>query len=194
MTAPPAPRRLPRSAAQRIRWRNGLGWTHEIIRVPDADDWTWRLSIAEIEQSAPFSSFPGIDRVLVLLSGGGLRLDFDDGQVHALPSPYAHHRFEGERALTGTLIDGPTRDFNLMWRREALDAQLDVVALDGTLQLELRAGEVGAYHLLEGHAALDGLALEPGDTALFEAADAATMHAIEGHGQALWIRLMPTSR
>jgi hypothetical protein len=49
---------------RRVRWKNGAGWTREIVRVPDREDWDWRLSIAEIEQDAPFSVFPGIDREL----------------------------------------------------------------------------------------------------------------------------------
>ena len=35
---------------RRVRWKNGLGWTREILRQPDHEDWDWRLSIAEIEQ------------------------------------------------------------------------------------------------------------------------------------------------
>ena len=52
-----------RAAGQRrMRWKNGAGWTSEILRAPDVDDWDWRLSIAEIEADAPFSAFPGVDR------------------------------------------------------------------------------------------------------------------------------------
>ena len=67
---------IPANEYRRTRWKNGQGWTREILRMPDSDDWTWRLSIAEIEQDAAFSSFPGIDRELILLQGNGLRLAF----------------------------------------------------------------------------------------------------------------------
>src|SRR5690606_23181136 len=65
---------------RRERWRNGLGWTREIHahRSDPAGDWTWRLSIAEIERDGPFSAFPGVDRALVLLRGNGMRLRFGD--------------------------------------------------------------------------------------------------------------------
>ena len=56
--------------------------------------------------------------VLVLLSGNGLRLRFDDGAAHLLQPPHERLRFEGERAVGGELVDGTTHDFNLMWRRE----------------------------------------------------------------------------
>ena len=72
---PESSRVIPANEYRRVRWKNGLGWTREIVRVPDNDDWDWRLSIAEIERDAAFSSFPGIDRELVLLRGNGLRND-----------------------------------------------------------------------------------------------------------------------
>ena len=72
-----------------MRWKNDAGWTSEILKVHDGEerdtnDWAWRLSIAEIESDAPFSAFPGVERVLVLLSGNGLRLRFDDGESLSL--------------------------------------------------------------------------------------------------------------
>lgn len=38
---------------RRERWKNGTGWTREILRMPDQTDWNWRLSIAEIERDGP---------------------------------------------------------------------------------------------------------------------------------------------
>ncbi|MEO6104834.1 MAG: HutD family protein, partial [Pseudoxanthomonas sp.] len=59
---------LPANEYRRERWKNGLGWTREIVRWPeDAPSWDWRLSIAEIDKDCDFSSFPELDRELVLL-------------------------------------------------------------------------------------------------------------------------------
>ena len=107
---------IPANEYVRTRWKNGQGWTREILRVPDRDDWDWRLSIAEIEQDAAFSSFPGIDRELVLLRGNGVRLVFEDGEQIELEPPHGRIRFAGERGVHGTLRDGATHDFNLMAR------------------------------------------------------------------------------
>ena len=103
---------------RRERWRNGFGWTREIARIAidaphvelDAEDdaWDLRLSIAEIEQDAPFSLFPGVDRELVLLSGAGIVLDFDDAASIPVEPPHGRHAFAGERAVTARLIDGRT--------------------------------------------------------------------------------------
>jgi len=110
---------------RRERWRNGLGWTREILRLPaQGDDWALRLSVAEIEQDAAFSTFPGVERELVLLQGNGVRLRFEDGRVAQVLPPHGRVRFAGEEALHGELVDGTTHDFNLMWKRELLQAEL----------------------------------------------------------------------
>ncbi|WP_251278114.1 HutD/Ves family protein, partial [Enterobacter hormaechei] len=83
-----------------------------------------RLSVAEIEQDAAFSAFPGVERELVLLQGNGVRLRFEDGRVAEVLPPHGRVRFAGEEALRGELVDGTTHDFNLMWKRELLQAEL----------------------------------------------------------------------
>jgi environmental stress-induced protein Ves len=187
---------IPANEYRRERWRNGLGWTREIhahTTTGSPDDWAWRLSIAEIEQDAPFSSFPGIERELVLLSGNGLRLRFDDGEVHELHPPHDRLRFAGERAVTGELLDGPTQDFNLMWRRDRVDAQLWHRPLVGPMVVFAEPGTVWAIHLLAGQARFaddSGLpTLAAADTALLQADGTRLRHVLEGSGEALLIRL-----
>jgi environmental stress-induced protein Ves len=187
---------VPANEYRRERWRNGLGWTREIHAHPAAGspgDWAWRLSIAEIEQDAPFSAFPGIDRELLLLSGNGLRLRFDDGEVRELHPPHDRLRFAGERAVTGELLDGPTQDFNLMWRRDLVDAQLWHRPLVGPMVVFAEPGTVWAIHLLAGQARFaddSGLPdLAAADTALLRADDTRLRHVLDGAGEALLIRL-----
>jgi len=185
---------------RRERWRNGAGWTRLVHAEPSqapGQDWDWRLSIAEIEADAPFSAFPGIDRELVLLEGNGLRLRFDDGGVDELLPPHDRLRFAGERAAHGELVDGPTLDFNLMWRREAFDAQLWHRPLVGTTAVFVEAGDTWAVHLMAGRAAFapedDLPPLAAGDTALL-AAGARRRFLLDGAGEALVIRLAPRAQ
>jgi environmental stress-induced protein Ves len=187
---------IPANEYRRERWRNGLGWTREIHAHATAgspDDWAWRLSIAEIEQDAPFSAFPGIDRELVLLSGNGLRLRFDDGEIRELHPPHDKLRFAGECAVTGELLDGPTQDFNLMWRRDLVDAQLWHRPLVGPMVVFAEPGTMWAVYLLAGHARFadeSGLPdLAATDTALLQADGTRLRHVIDGAGEALLIRL-----
>jgi len=187
---------IPANEYRRERWRNQLGWTREIYRSPEEGEWNWRLSIAEIERDSAFSSFPGVDRELVLLSGNGLRLRFDDGEVHELEPPHGKLRFAGERSVTGELVDGPTHDFNLMWRRDKVQADLWHRPLVGPMVIFVEPGTTWAVHLLAGHARFadeSGLpGLEAADTAILQAGAKRLRHVIEGGGELLLVRVTPT--
>jgi len=195
LLAPALSRVIPANEYRRERWRNNAGWTRQIVAEPEGSDWAWRLSIAEIEQDAPFSRFEGVDREIVLLSGNGVRLLFDDGAVHALEPPHGRLRFAGEANVSGELIDGPTQDFNLMWRREAVTAQLWHRPLVGPMVIFADAGTTWAVHLLAGQARFaddSGLpSLEAGDTALLRAGDARLRHVLDGGGEVLLVQLRP---
>lgn len=195
---------IPANEYRRERWRNQFGWTREIVRMSrqneagldrpiPGEDWDWRLSIAEIERDAPFSAFPGIDRELVLLSGNGLRLRFDDGEVHELLPPHDKLRFAGERAVQGELLDGLTHDFNLMWRRDRVRAELWHRPLVGPMVIFAEPGQTWVVHLLSGQARFaddSGLPpLQAGDTAILAAGSARLRNVLEGGGEVLLVRV-----
>ncbi|HZH43710.1 MAG TPA: HutD family protein [Lysobacter sp.] len=186
---------IPAHEYRRERWRNQRGWTREIARWPEQGDWDWRLSIAEVEAPAPFSRFDGVERELVLLAGNGLRLRFDDGETHELLPPHGRLRFAGERALEGEPLDGLTHDFNLMWRRERIDARLWHRPLVGPMVIFVEPGSCWTVHLIAGHAAFaDGTplpALGIGDTALLAAGAERARFVLDGGGEALLIELAP---
>ena len=188
---------IPAVEYRRTRWANGAGWTREIHAEPSAggSGWDWRLSIAEVAAEAPFSSLPGIDRELVLLSGSGLRLAFEDGEAVDLRPPFGRHRFAGERALVGQPTDGPTQDFNLMWRRDGIVADLWRRPLVGAMVVFAEPGHTWAIHVLAGQARfVDGSGLPPlrmGDTALLVAEGTRLRHVLDGGGEALLIRIAP---
>jgi environmental stress-induced protein Ves len=195
-----APRILRAGDYRRERWRNGAGWTREVHAhaAADGSGWDWRLSIAEIDEDAPFSAFPGVDRELVLLEGNGLRLRFDDGEQVELHPPHDRLRFAGERALRGELLDGPTRDFNLMWKRDVVDARLWHRPLVGSMLLFAEPESTWALHVLAGQVRLqDGEATvdaAQGDTLLLPGgAGARRRHPLDGGGELLVIRLLPAA-
>ena len=177
----------------RERWRNDLGWTREILRLPAGGaDWALRLSIAEIEQDAGFSAFPGVERELVLLHGNGVRLRFEEGGTAEVLPPHGRARFAGEQPVHGELVDGPTHDFNLMWRRDVLRAELLHRPLVGAMLIFSEPGVAWAIHLLAGQAAFGadtGLpALAAGDTAWLAAGER-RRYRLEGGGELLAIRV-----
>lgn len=190
---------IPTHEYRRERWRNGFGWTREILRSPETgDDWDWRLSIAEIERDGPFSSFPGIERELVLLHGHGVRLRFDDGEVREVVSPHGRVRFAGERVVSGELIDGPTHDFNLMWRRDRIDAELWHRPLVGSMVLFVEPEEQWIVHVLSGRTlainTVNRVDASTGDTLLLSADSGRARFALDGGGEVLVIRLKRTER
>jgi environmental stress-induced protein Ves len=192
----PQPRLIPAHDYRRERWRNGFGWTREILRWPEGGgDWDWRLSIAEIEQDGPFSAFPGIERVLVLLHGHGVRLRFDDGETHEVLPPHGRVRFAGERTAHGELVDGLTHDFNLMWRRDRVDAELWHRPLVGSMVVFAEPGDTWVVHVLSGHAHATGSDARQdagaGDTLLFPTGPTRARFALDGGGEVLVIRFRP---
>ena len=96
-------------------WRNGGGTTLEAIRVPaGADAFGWRVSIAKIELSGPFSDFAGYRRIMVLLRGAGLTLQFAGGQHCDLRKIGDLADFDGADPAFCKLHDGPCVDLNFM--------------------------------------------------------------------------------
>lgn len=104
-------------------WRNGGGRTRELLAWPRASDWRLRVSVARIEQSGPFSAFPGVWRGFAVLHGEGVSLELPAGTRTLTPAddPIA---FDGEAAPMCHLLSGPTEDLNLMAQRDAGHAAL----------------------------------------------------------------------
>lgn len=117
-------------------WKNGGGSTREIVCWPPGagmDSFDWRVSVATIARSGPFSVFAGVDRVIVLLEGDGVRLQSAGGIHHRLDQALQPFAFPGEEALDCTLLGGPSQDFNVMIRRSVLRAELTVLQAETTL-------------------------------------------------------------
>ncbi|TPG11586.1 HutD family protein [Rhodanobacter glycinis] len=131
-------------------WKNGLGSTREIAVHPACagiDDFMWRVSIAEVDSAAPFSSFPGIDRQIALLDGNGFTMTLDDDRAHSLTTPFTPFAFAGEAKVAVTLVDGPTRDFNLMVRRARAQGELQCRDTPGSHRL---APDIVLVHCARG--------------------------------------------
>ncbi len=110
-------------------WKNGGGRTTEIAAHPPGaaiDAFVWRVSIADVGRDGSFSTFPGVDRAIVLLEGAGMRLTGGERDVE-LRRPFEPYRFSGDEAIECTLIAGPVRDFNAMFRRGAASGSIAVV-------------------------------------------------------------------
>lgn len=179
---------LPAIGYRRQRWQNGAGWTREIAcgGAPGAA-WDWRVSVAEVGEAGPFSSFPACDREIVLLAGQGMHLNFADGETLPLLPPYGRQRFAGERALSASLVEGPTIDFNLIWKRELIEAQLLHRPIVGSMLFFGEPDVTWLLYVLAGQVRTPGGVLEAGDSARLEAPTGRLV--IEGGGELLLAKL-----
>jgi environmental stress-induced protein Ves len=141
-------------------WKNGGGITHEAIREPaSGDPFRWRVSVAHIDASGPFSDFAAYNRKMVLLRGAGIELRFADGTHKTLRKVGELVEFDGALAAHCELLNGPCVDLNLMIsktdsaavRIERFIESLAVIAprnettlvfaIDRRLRLEITAGK-----------------------------------------------------
>jgi environmental stress-induced protein Ves len=164
-------------------WANGGGITYELARWPEGTaDFDWRLSVAEVATEGPFSSYPGVDRILILLSGR-MRLVIDDVVRDLVPG--APISFAGECQVSAQLTDGPTMDLNVMSRRGHVVSKVDVVRGPGA---HVDAGDAGwsVAFILDGSWAYGGQPLNTGDCLIGDEA-----FALTGSGTVVRIRLAP---
>lgn len=146
-----------------VPWKNGGGVTTEVAVYPPGagfDDFDWRVSLARVDSDGPFSIFPEIDRVLVLLKGT-LRLDMDDRAPVELTPASPPLGFAGDVAASARVLAGPALDLNVMVHRGRAEAQVTrlplaestAVSLPSPLVLLLATG--GALALRLGKIELD---------------------------------------
>jgi len=110
-------------------WKNGGGVTRQISSWPDEasfDSFIWRVSVAEVRQPGPFSTFDNIDRTIVLTEGTDMTLINTLTGERNLLGRWQPFRFAGEAPVKADLSNGPTSDFNLMVRRGYGQGQVDV--------------------------------------------------------------------
>lgn len=117
---------------RKMPWANGGGVTTELVVHKDESTGRtlWRLSMAGVDTDGPFSHFAGYDRILVLMTGQGLRLSHGNGTEHCLSNVYDMACFPGDLATHATLIGGPVSDFNVIVDRAAFSPSV-IVTNDG---------------------------------------------------------------
>lgn len=96
-------------------WANGRGTTIEMLRETGPDGaLRLRLSMASVVEDGPFSSFPGIERNLTVISGPGFDLV---GATRITAAPLMPVAFPGDVAIAAVGVTAPSDDFNVMTAR-----------------------------------------------------------------------------
>ena len=114
-----------------MAWKNGGGVTSEVVAAPvgaSFETFDWRVSIAAIHVSGPFSELPGVDRQLVLLEGL-LSLKVADQAPNELSPSSAPLAFAGDLHAHAEVIAGPVTDLNVMTRRGRFRAAIEARTL-----------------------------------------------------------------
>ncbi len=137
-------------------WKNGGGTAVDIAGQPAsgaAEQFDWRVNIATIARSGPFSDFPGIDRDFRLLDGGALELSVEGDAPRLLEPDGPAYRFPGDRPTFARLVDEAVacRAFNVLTRRGAFVSRVDEQVVSDSLVLRpegdtvvgvVRSGEI----------------------------------------------------
>jgi uncharacterized protein len=165
-------------------WKNGGGTTTELFISPTGatlDDFDWRISIATIAHSGPFSPFPGVDRTLTLIDGPGVVLDVGNERRVALSEREPIVAFPGETPVMATVDGAATMDFNVMTRRDCCTHQVERRVVRDFSTLERRS-EVTVLFLAEGesmtvHSGSERIAMVRYDALVLEKERAWTLEA-----------------
>ncbi len=156
-------------------WKNGGGVAHEIARKETNGKWLWRLSIAEVASDGPFSRFENLSRILTVIEGNGIDLHSPDAILNApLLTPV---RFSGDLPIEGKLINGPIRDFNIIYDADVLDVAATVITGSKTV---LVSDQRMGYLSVAGETNLDDQLLPVGAFALGAFSKLQTSHGTSG--------------
>ncbi|MBA3446439.1 MAG: HutD family protein [Pseudaminobacter sp.] len=163
---------------RRMPWKNGGGETTEIAVSPPVaglDDFDWRLSMARVESSGPFSMFPGIDRTLAILDGEGIILHVEDRIPFGLTGKSDPLPFPADVPTRANLVAGAVTDLNMMTRRGRRRHSVERIDFTGSSDVDLDASEIllfchfGSIRVLHAD---ESVLLNPLDTIHIEHAQA----------------------
>ena len=149
-------------------WANGGGSTRKIAAGPDAKNWDWRISLAEVAKPGPFSPLPGVDRIIMVIEGDLIALTVD-GVEHALEK-YRPFRFSGDSETAAALPTGTLKDLNLMTRRGSFKGYAAIIELSKKRPHPVFADQFGV--LLQGSATVSPATDDAGASSPAPAAEA----------------------
>lgn len=167
----------------KMPWKNGLGITREVISKPASDGsggFDWRISLATVGASGPFSVFAGIDRTIAVLEGDGMQLMVDERREPPLLAASPPFTFSGDAEVQADCLGGETLDLNVMSRRgvlvhrmtkidvraaQRLSMSKDTVAIvfrgDAVVEIDSMRSDVGLGDVLIGDQTPFELAVTP---------------------------------
>lgn len=107
-------------------WANGRGSTLEYVAETRDGALCWRVSKATVAENGPFSPLPGIDRTIMLVSGPGFRLDFENEASRDVRQRFHPVPFSGDWQTSASGVVAPCEDLNVMTRRGMAEASVGI--------------------------------------------------------------------
>mgnify|MGYP000908241803 CR=1 FL=1 len=149
-------------------WRNGKGFTSEIAIFPTQstaveNNFSWRLSSADVVENGLFSYFPNCHRYLAIIDGQGLNLRFENEKKLITQNSFIH--FSGEEKVHCELINGKVKDLNLIVKKNAHHIQFEI--LNTTVNGLLKGTSI--IFVIEGLVQVKQYQAEKFDTLIIEA-------------------------
>jgi hypothetical protein len=177
---------IPFASLEPSAWKNGAGSTTEIAIAPlgaSLDTFDWRISLATICASGPFSVYPGVDRTLALVDGAGVALELGPEGRFILTEDDPIVEFPGECAVMASLSEGASTDFNVMTRRARCHHRLGRRVISGASEFAPR-GDVTMLFLAEGESLSvssdsERMGLVRYDAVVFDSSDVWTLEALQ---------------
>lgn len=161
---PPAWTLIPAASLVTTPWRNGHGTSREIVGRTRSDGaLKWQVSIAELERDAPFSHYPGCDRIFTPLSGDPPpELAFNGGPFHPC-TVLLPKRFSGDWS-TLSRVPVPGQAFNVIVDRQLHSARVSVLRLEQADPVSLPEATLFVLHCLSAVVRFGQHAVNPGDS------------------------------
>ena len=175
-------------------WKNGGGVTTQLAVEGDGPQWLWRVSLAEVARSGPFSDFSGYDRTIMLVKGGGMELHVEGRPPIALRTPFESFVFDGGARTDCALVDGPITDLNVMAARDRATARVEVTDAERSGAMPVDWRWVLAYAISGRAIAITGdvaYRLNPGELLRLDDARGETLEldALDRHVRVALIRI-----
>lgn len=144
---------------KKMPWKNGKGITFE-IDVDTHEKYLWRLSMALINEPAPFSQYINYDRFLTLWKGESVLLNefiLRSGVIHSFP---------GEKQIfcqkTGS-EPSEVIDVGFIFQRDLIKANMKIAEFNSHQTLNLMT-EFSFVFCAKGVFQVEDIQLVPGDT------------------------------
>jgi uncharacterized protein len=161
---------LPSTNFKTMPWANGLGSTTEIFKqlAPTTDKFLWRVSLADVPASGPFSLFDGYERLIAVATGAGMSLSVAGAEPVTLRAGDGAFRFSGAAATDCELLDGAIRDFNLIYDPEFVRGEVVVLSDQSRAGYKGSADQTVLVFVFEGSAEVAGQVVEAGQAVMVE--------------------------